>query len=72
MELIPRPWPRKCIMLRIKKRPPDRLTDEEVEILAALPEPWRFNVRLAIETGCGGLTWHKLAQHRRAATLVDQ
>jgi len=69
VELIPEsPWPRKGIMPRIKKRPPDRLTDEEVEILTTLPEPWRFNLRLAIETGC---RWSELTRLERTDITAD-
>jgi len=69
VELIPEsPWPRKGIMPRMKKRPPDRLSDEEVEILTALPEPWRFNLRLALETGC---RWAELTRLERTDITAD-
>ena len=38
-------------MPRLQQRPPDRLTDEEVERLLAIPEPWAFVREMA------GLAW---------------
>jgi integrase len=62
------PWPRKRIMPRIEKHPPDRLTDEEVAILVALPEPWGFGLRLGIGTG---LRWGELVRLRRGDLQSD-
>ncbi len=52
------PFPRR-IMPRIQERPPDRLTDEEAEMLRALPEPHGFVCRLALGTG---LRWGELTR----------
>lgn len=55
------PIPRK-LLPRIKERPPDRLTDAEVDALLAMPEPYAWVCRLAIGTG---MRWGEL---RRART----
>ncbi len=69
VELIPEsPWPRKGIMPRTEKKPPDRLTDEEVEVLVNLPEPWGGNLRLALGTGC---RWGELVRLRRRDLQSD-
>lgn len=52
------PFPRR-IMPRIQERPPDRLTDEEAEMLKALPDPHGFVCRLALGTG---LRWGELTR----------
>src|SRR5262249_34003423 len=44
------PLPRR-VMPRLQERPPDRLTDEEVDQLLAIPEPWAFVIRFALATG---------------------
>jgi len=62
------PWPRKGIMPRSEKRPPDRLTDEEAALLVALPDPWGFNLRLALGTGC---RWGELCRLRRTDLQPD-
>lgn len=52
------PVPRR-LLPRIPERPPDRLSNEEVEVLLGLPEPYRFVVRLALATG---LRWGELCR----------
>jgi len=52
------PVPRK-LLPRIQERPPDRLTNEEVERLIALREPYGFVLRLAFGTG---LRWSELCR----------
>jgi integrase len=52
------PFPRR-IMPKIQERPPDRLTDEEVQCLVSLPEPLGFICRLALGTG---LRWGELVR----------
>jgi len=52
------PFPRK-LMPRIQERPPDRLTDDEAEVLRRLPDPWGFVARLALGTG---LRWGELTR----------
>lgn len=52
------PFPKR-IMPRIQERPPDRLTDEEVATVEAIPEPYGFVVRLALGTG---LRWGELTR----------
>lgn len=48
---IPRsPFPRR-LLPKIQERPPDRLTDTEVDQLVALPEPWGFYLRFLLGTG---------------------
>lgn len=49
---------------RVQERPPDRLTDEEVERVNAVPDPYGFVCRLGIGTG---LRWGELAR----ATSAD-
>jgi integrase len=44
------PWP-KTILPRIRKRPPDRLLEEEVEALLVVGEPHAFVIRLGLATG---------------------
>src|SRR5687767_6946191 len=41
------PFPRR-LLPRIQERPPDRLNDEQIRILCALPDPHGFACRLAI------------------------
>lgn len=66
-ELVPRsPFPRR-IMPRIQETPPDRLTDEQVSRVLAVPEPHGFIVRLALGTG---LRWAELC-HAKASDVVD-
>jgi len=52
------PFPKR-IMPRIEERPPDRLTDEEVERVVRIPDPHGFVVRLALATG---LRWGELTR----------
>lgn len=57
------PFPRR-LLPRIQERPAERFTDEEVERLSRLPEPYGFVCRLGIGTG---LRWGELAR----ATSAD-
>jgi integrase len=58
-DLIDRsPVPRR-LMPRIQERPPDRLTDEEIEAVVRIPEPYGFVVRLALGTG---MRWGELSR----------
>lgn len=52
------PWPR-GILPRIRRRPPDRLLDEEVEALLTVGEPHAFVIRLGLGTG---LRWGDLCR----------
>jgi len=52
------PFPTR-VMPRIQERPPDRLTDEEVEVLVSLPDPHGFICRLGLGTG---LRWGELVR----------
>ena len=52
--LIPRQF-----LPRVQERPPDRLTDEEVERILRIPEPYAFVVRLGLGTG---LRWGELTR----------
>ena len=52
------PWPRR-IMPRIQERPPDRLTEEELQAVCAAPSHVGFVVRLAAGTG---LRWGELCR----------
>lgn len=52
------PVPRK-LLPKIPERPPDRLSDEEVERLTALPNPHGFVIRLGLATG---LRWGELCR----------
>lgn len=54
------PFPRR-VMPRIQETPPDRLTDDEVRAVAAIPEPQAFVVRLGLLTG---LRWGELTRAR--------
>ena len=66
-ELIERaPIPMK-LLPSIQERPPDRLTDEEVERILRVPEPYAFVCRLALGTG---LRWGELAR-ANASDLQD-
>ena len=55
------PIPRR-LLPKIQERPPDRLTDEEVEVLVRIPDPYGFVVRLALGTG---LRWGELVRAQR-------
>ena len=52
------PIPRR-LLPRIQERPPDRLTDEEVQAIVRIPEPYGFVVRLALGTG---MRWGELTR----------
>jgi integrase len=52
------PVPRK-LLPRIPERAPDRLNDEEIALLVALPEPHGFVVRFGLSTG---LRWGELCR----------
>jgi integrase len=52
------PVPRK-LLPRVPERPPDRLTDEEVQAVASIPDPHGFVVRLGLATG---LRWGELCR----------
>ena len=52
------PFPRR-LLPRIQERPPERLTDEEIRLVTALPDPHGFLCRLALETG---LRWAELTR----------
>jgi integrase len=54
------PFPRK-VMPRVQELPPKRLTDEEAEIVANLPDPYGFVCRLGLGTG---LRWGELTRAR--------
>ncbi len=51
-------FPRR-VMPRLQERPPDRLTDEEAELLVQLPDPYGFIARFGIGTG---LRWGELVR----------
>jgi integrase len=62
-ELMDRaPIPKK-LLPRIQETPPKRLTDDEVERIVALPEPYGFICRLALGTG---LRWGELSRATKA------
>ena len=52
------PVPRR-LLPRMQERAPDRLTDEEVELVCALPEPYGFLARVLVQTG---LRWGELVR----------
>jgi integrase len=52
------PFPRR-VMPRLQERLPDRLSDEEADLLRGLPEPHGFVCRLALGTG---LRWGELCR----------
>lgn len=56
------PWPKRRILPRVAKRPPDRLNDGEVGILVALLEHWGFTLRFLLATG---LRWGEACRARR-------
>ena len=62
------PFPRKMIMPRIDERPPDRLTDEEVEAVLRLEEPYGFVVRFLLGTA---LRWGEGCRAQRADLQGD-
>lgn len=52
------PFPRR-LLPKIQERPPDRLSDEEVEQVCSLPEPYGFLCRFLVGTG---LRWGELVR----------
>jgi integrase len=56
------PFPRR-LLPRIKERPPDRLSDEDVERLCQLEEPYGFICRLLVQTG---LRWGEAVRAQAA------
>lgn len=56
------PFPRK-LLPKIQERPPDRLSDEEVEALLAIPEPHAFVIRLGLGTG---MRWGEIIRAQRS------
>ena len=64
------PFPRR-VMPRQQEQPPDRLTEDEVAKVLAVPEPYAFVLRLALGTG---LRWGELtraqASHVEGGALV--
>jgi len=60
--ILKSPFPRR-LMPKIQEVPPDRLTDEEVEALVRLWEPYGFIVRFGVGTG---LRWGELVRAQAA------
>jgi integrase len=60
------PVPRR-LLPRVQERPPDRLSDDEVQKLLAIPEPYAFVIRLGLGSA---LRWSELAR-AQASDLVD-
>lgn len=56
------PFPRR-VLPRIQERPPDRLSDEDVERVCALEEPYGFISRLLVSTG---LRWGEAVRAQAA------
>jgi integrase/recombinase XerD len=54
------PFPRRALP-KIQERPPDRLTDEEVDRILGIEEPYRYVLQLGLATG---LRWGELVQAR--------
>jgi integrase len=52
------PFPRR-LLPKIQERPPDRLSEGEIELLRGLPEPYGFVCRLGLGTG---LRWAELTR----------
>ena len=52
------PFPRRALP-RIQERPPDRLSDDEIDRLLTIEEPYRFVLRLGLATG---MRWGELVQ----------
>jgi integrase len=67
-DLIDRsPVPRK-LLPKIQERPPDRLTDEEVDSILTVPEPYAFVVRLGLGTG---MRWGELRRAHARDVLSE-
>lgn len=62
------PFPRR-VMPRLQERPPDRLTDAEVDALTAMPEHYGFIARLGIGTG---MRWGELVRAQRGDVQNDE
>lgn len=60
------PFPKR-LLPRIQERPPDRLTEDEVSRLIAMPEPWGFAIRLGLGTG---MRWGEM-KRAQATDIVD-
>ena len=56
------PWPKRRILPRVAKRPPDRVSEAEFQILTALPDSWGFTLRFLLTTG---LRWGEACRARR-------
>lgn len=56
------PFPRK-VLPRIQERPPDRLTDDEIEAVTSIPDPHGFLCRFLLGTG---LRWGELVRAQAA------
>ena len=54
------PFPKR-LLPRLQERPPDRLTDAEVEELVQLPDPFGFVIRFGLATG---LRWGEMTRAR--------
>lgn len=67
------PFPRR-IMPRIEERPPDRLSDEDIEKVVRIPDPHGFVVRLALATGVrwGELTRAQSTDVQHGALVVHR
>jgi integrase len=61
------PFPRR-VMPRVEERPPNRLTDEEVEAILAVSEPHGFVIRFYLGTG---LRWGEGCRAQRAHVQGD-
>lgn len=60
------PWPRR-LMPRLQETPPKRLSDEEVEALTRIPDPYGFVIRFGLGTG---LRWGEMC--RAQASHVER
>jgi integrase len=56
------PIPRR-LLPKLQERPPDQLTDAEVEAVSRIPDPYGFVVRFALGTG---LRWGELTRAQRS------
>jgi integrase len=65
--LIRSPFPKR-VMPRNEERPPDRLTDEEVNAILGIEEPWAFYLRFLIGTG---LRWSEACLAQRSHVEGD-
>ena len=60
------PFPRK-LMPKIDERPPDRLSEDEVKRVLALPEPYGFVIRFGLLTG---LRWGEMCRAQELRRIV--